>query len=128
MIETEALPTDWQCAFTDGEREAIADTTAANGGSGAGFRPHELLEAAFATCLSMSVRMAAAERGHRLDDVRTRVACDRSGERPTFAYAIEIVGVSGETAENLRDAVADCPVATTLTGDPAVERDPSLRE
>ena len=38
---------------------ASSDNTPDKGGKGAGFRPHELLEAALACCMNMSVRMYA---------------------------------------------------------------------
>jgi putative redox protein len=38
---------------------AIVDTTSGKGGYGDGFHPHELLEAALATCMNMTIRMYA---------------------------------------------------------------------
>lgn len=50
MIETESRSEPYATRFSDGVQEALADTTADKGGGGAGFRPHDLLEAALATC------------------------------------------------------------------------------
>jgi len=50
MIQASSQPERYRTAFTNGGQTALADTTADKGGGGAGFRPHELLEAALASC------------------------------------------------------------------------------
>jgi len=54
---SESIP--FQTRFSDGEHEGLADTTADKGGGNSGFRPHDLLAAAVASCINMTVRMYA---------------------------------------------------------------------
>lgn len=61
MIRASSLDVPYQTAFTNGTLEAVADVPVEKGGAGRGFGPHELLEAAFATCLTMTAQMYAAE-------------------------------------------------------------------
>jgi putative redox protein len=73
--------------FSDGRHEAIADVPLDKGGSGSGFRPHELLEAALATCVNMNVRMFAENHRIPLERVTTKVQLDRSvADETTFCY------------------------------------------
>lgn len=115
MIACSSESDPWGCRFTNGQFEAAADTTPDAGGHGAGFRPHELLEASLATCLNVSVRMVATERGHDVEEVTTAVDLDRTSDRTTFRYSVAIEGVDGAAEAAIRDAVAECPVHETLS-------------
>lgn len=117
MISCSAGDDRWACTVTNGSHEARADTTPEKGGAGAGFRPHELLEAALASCLNMSVRMAAVDADVGLADVTTIVDVRREADETVFEYAIELDGVTDREAEIVRSAVATCPVHETLTKD-----------
>jgi len=128
MIVAESEPARWQCTFSNGTVESTADTTGDHGGGETGIRPHELLEAALATCLNMTVRMAAAERGAELDGVTTTVDLDRDCEEPTVAYAIDIVGVEEQIEDDLRAVADGCPVHETLSAELEFEERPSLAE
>lgn len=56
MIRTKSESTAYRCEFTNGNEVSYSDTTAIKDGSQAGFRPHELLEAALANCLDLAPR------------------------------------------------------------------------
>ena len=116
MITTESQTAHFLTTFSNGGRQAPADVTAEYGGSGAGFRPHELLEAALATCVNMTVRMYAEAHGIVIGEVRTRVELDRSkpGET-TLRYGVEIDGATPEEKERLLRAAKACPVRKTLS-------------
>lgn len=63
MIRASENAVPYQTAFSNGTHTAVADVPMEKGGAGQGFGPHELLEAALATCLTMTVRMAAEHLG-----------------------------------------------------------------
>lgn len=121
MIESSSLEDPWQCTVSKDDLDIVADTTTDHGGSGEGIRPRELLEGALATCMNMTVRMAADRDGIDLDCVRTVVDLDRSGDRETFRYVIECEGVTESEAEQLRAAAEHCPVHGTLSEDVTFE-------
>ncbi|MFC6061039.1 OsmC family protein [Streptomyces ochraceiscleroticus] len=50
-------------AYPAGENEGLADTCKAGVGGSAGPRPHELLEAALTTCMTITARMALVDLG-----------------------------------------------------------------
>jgi len=82
-----------------------------------GFRPHELLEAALASCINISVRMEADEQGFPLEGVATEVELKRSIDGAVFRYSVEFEGELSEEQERvLREAASECPVHETLSG------------
>jgi putative redox protein len=88
MIEATALPVAWQVRFRAGEQEGRADTVKDGTGGSAGMRPHELLEASLATCMTMSARMALADLGVTLGEVRVRVHLEREPSATRFRYEL----------------------------------------
>jgi len=118
MIRASSLNVLYQTTFTNGSLEAVADVPVEKGGAGQGFGPHELLEAALATCLTMTVQMAATKHGIPLHAARCEVRIDRSmPERVTLRYALEFDGpLTDDQSAQLRDAASRCPVARTLSG------------
>src|SRR5947207_15419850 len=78
MIRSSSLDVAYRTAFTNGSHDAVADIPIEKGGAGKGFGPHELLEAAFATCLTMTVQMCAAKHGLPLQAAQCEVRIDRS--------------------------------------------------
>jgi putative redox protein len=85
-------------------------------GAGAGFRPHELLEAALASCIGITIRMVALERRLPLHDVRVAVELDRAQHRTVFRTRIGLDGPLAEKERALLLATARrCPVRKTLS-------------
>ncbi|MDD2901105.1 MAG: OsmC family protein [Syntrophales bacterium] len=102
--------------FSDGEHTALADTTREKGGSGGGFWPHNLLEAALATCINITVRKYAGKHGIPLTGASAKVQLDRSrpGEA-IFGYEVELEGnLTQAQRDALLEVAGDCPVKATL--------------
>ena len=95
----------------------MADTTSEKGGSGAGFRPHELLEAALACSINMTLRMFAENHSIPLTSVSTTVKLDGNYPDETiFNYALELTGPLSESDQQLlAEAARSCPVRQTLS-------------
>ena len=117
MIDTTMHGAPYLTGFTNGEHSAFADAPKHKGGLAAALGPHELLEAALATCISIAVRMRAADEGIALEDVDTRVHLDRTTEgTATFDCDVQITGaLSPEQRQLLLDAASNCPVRQTLS-------------
>jgi putative redox protein len=107
---------NYQTTFTDGIRSAISDTTLKSGGSDQGFHPHDLLEAAIATCMNMTVRIYAASNQIPLTGVVTRVTLDKSNPvEAVFRSEVELEGdLTEEQRAKLHRVAAGCPVRRTL--------------
>jgi putative redox protein len=116
MIRATSEPAPYQTRFSDGEHEGLADTTAEKGGQHSGFRPHDLLEAALASCINMTVRMYADRHGIPLRSVTVKVSLDRSHpEEVVFRYEVDVDGeLSPAQKERLSHAARACPVGRTL--------------
>ncbi|MGD0060708.1 MAG: OsmC family protein [Verrucomicrobiia bacterium] len=117
MIQAVNDATPYRVQFSDGRHSAYADTTQDKGGGESGFRPHELLEAALATCMNMAATAYASKHSIPLVRVVTEVSLDRSGsEQALFKYAVELTGdLTVEQREAIMTAVRTCPVRKTLS-------------
>lgn len=117
MIKTTSEQTSYQTRFTNGQDVSMSDTTSDKGGSGAGFRPHELLEAALASCMNMTLRMFAEKHSIPLKSVSTTVKLDRNNpDEVIFNYALEFTGLLSESdQQRLIEAAQSCPVRQTLS-------------
>ena len=119
MIVCRSDEAKYNAVFTNGTHETCADTTADKGGGNAGFRPHDLLEAALASCLNMSLRMCAEKNNIPFSEIRTRVALNRTvPEEVAFEYSFDVNGpLTKEQHELLQRAAESCPVRRTLSGE-----------
>jgi putative redox protein len=117
MIYSTSELVRYQTRFSDGAHHRISDTTADKGGSHSGFRPHDLLEAALASCVNMAVRMCADNHAIPLRSVTTRVSLDRSdADDVVFRYEVELDGeLTQEQKDKLSHAANACPVRRTLS-------------
>jgi len=119
MISARSSERPYLTELTNGIHEASADSAADKGGDGAGFRPHELLEASLASCMNIWIRMYADHQEISLERVATVVRLDRTRpERPAFEYEIDLEGSFSE-AERLKllEIAPTCPVRRTLSGE-----------
>lgn len=117
MIVTTSLTSDFTTEFSDGLHRALADTGQQNGGEDAGFHPHDLLEAAVATCINMTVRVYAKNHGLTLTSVKVIVRLDRTvPETAVFRSEVQVQGdnLTEEIVEKLRQIARKCPVSRTL--------------
>ncbi len=118
MIRTVSEKEAYKVTFSNGMIAASSDNTPDKGGKGAGFRPHELLEAALACCMNMSVRMYAESHSLRVENVSTTVEIDRSEPgKARFRYSLELEGVLSESEkQEIFEMLQTCPVRQTLSG------------
>ncbi len=117
MISATSGRQNYVTLFTNGSAQAESDTTSDKGGQGIGFRPHELLEAALANCMNMTLRMAAEKYGIPLAGVSVVVSLNRQHpETKRFEYRVEFPGsLSDAEKRKLLSAVERCPVRRTLS-------------
>jgi len=117
MITTSSETTPYRTSFSNGVHQAIADVTAKDGGQSSGFGPHDLLEAALATCVNITVRMYADSHSIPLRGVTTKVGITQPqpGE-VLFYYDVAFDGdLTPEQKEKLIHAAHACPVHKTLS-------------
>jgi putative redox protein len=117
MITAKSEQTGFLVRISNGKQEAPADAGLDKGGTGQGFRPHELLEAALASCMNMHVRMYAAEHSLPLTAVFTTVTLDRGHPQETvFHYDITLEGpLTDAQRKQVLASALDCPVRKTLS-------------
>ena len=114
-VDARAMPDKWQVRYTAGENDGVADTLKSGVGGSAGLRPHELLEAALATCMTITARMELSD--HDLDDtdVAVTVTIDRTDETSCFRYALTLPAALEPQRAAIMARLEHSPVRTTLT-------------
>lgn len=117
MISSENRVQKYVTLLSNGTYMTQADTTREKGAQGLGFRPHELLEAALASCMNMSLRMHAQKLGLSLSKVEVRVTLNRNEDAySTFEYDVALdETLLPEERRLLLDALEHSPVRTTLS-------------
>jgi putative redox protein len=117
MVETTSKPIRYQTQISNGTHSALSDTTRNKGGSESGFRPHDLLEAALASCMNITLRIYADQYGLALAGVTTSVQLDRSNpEETVFEYEITLQGpLSEQDRARLLSVAANGPLRKTLS-------------
>jgi len=117
MIKTTSEQPAYRTSFTNGQHVALSDATRDKGGNDSGFRPHELLEAALASCMNIWLRIFAEKHAIALVSVSTTVTLDRSKpDEVIFNYSLDLSGSLSESdRERLANAVHACPVKQTLS-------------
>ena len=104
--------------FSNGKGAGFADASEEQGGTGISFRPHDLLEAALATCINITLRMYAEKHGLPLEDVSTVVNLDHgTGAETVFRYEVELKGrdLTNEQRGKLLEIARSCSVRRSLS-------------
>ncbi len=116
IISTSEDPT-YLTNLWNGAVSVSSDVTEEKGGSGNYFRPHDLLEAAYASCLNITTRMVLDSLKLPYEEVRVTVELDRQDEAKTvFTSQIEIVGdIDEATKQRVLRLALNCPVKKTLS-------------
>ncbi len=115
MIEATALPAPWQVSFRAGDHEGRADTVKDGAGGSTGMRPHELLAASLATCMTISARMALADLGVTDGEVRVRVHLEREESATRFRYELILDPALEPCRPAVLERVERSPVRATLS-------------
>ena len=103
--------------LTIGPHLLLADTSAANGGDDLGPDPHELLDAALASCTALTLALYARRKGMKLADIEIEVDHDESEGVYRMRRDVRLVGdLSADDRARLLDIANRCPVHRTLSG------------
>jgi putative redox protein len=116
MVKTKSTQNDFHCELTNEKMMIDSDAPIFKGGQGNGFRPHELLESALATCINISIRMIAKKSNINIDKVETQVEVEKTDEKTTFKYKIVLDDKLNEKDKDFFMNIIDqCAVKQTLT-------------
>lgn len=96
-----------------------ADVSTATGGQDSAPGPHDLFDAALATCKAMTAMWYAKRHGIPLERVETHVESDDSHERSgvyRLVVRVELHGpLSDEQRTQIHRAIAACPIHKLMT-------------
>jgi putative redox protein len=117
MITATSELTPYRTKLSSGTHESIADVGAKDGSAAAGFAPHDLLEAALAACMNITVRMYADHHSIPLRGVTTKVGLTHPQPNEVLFYCeVSFEGdLTAEQKEKLAHAANACPVRKTLS-------------
>jgi len=117
MARAVALGQPWTVEVSAGGHSVHADTVKAGVGGSTGMRPHDLLEAAVASCMAITARMALADLGAAQAPVEVRVDLVRGEGRAEFRYEVILDPAMDVHREAVMARVAGSPVRRTLGGE-----------
>ena len=103
-------------ALTGENLSLTADVGVQSGGSGEYPGPHALLQAAFACCMDMTVRMVMDYRNIPYDEVTVSVDLDEdTAGKAIYRYRVDSTGdMDDETKISVIKKATNCPVRKTL--------------
>lgn len=116
MMKLKSMDAHFQCRL-ETDNKIIVDTSQKNGGTGLCLQPFELMEAAVAACMNITVRARAERAGITINNVQTAVQMNWSEEgKLIFEYDYSIMGDFNSEAQNLlTDAINGCMLRQLLT-------------
>ncbi len=101
------------------EHAFMTDGSVAEGGTDAGPSPHDLYDAALASCKAVTVMWYARKKGIPVDDIHTVVERDDSQERASVYKLSTTLRISGALTDaqldELGKVAAKCPVHKLMT-------------
>ena len=104
-----------QEVLIDGRHRLVTDEPAELGGTDTGPAPHELLPAALAACVAVTMRMYARTKGWALGELGVDVVYDNKSTPRQFDVTINLPdGVSPEQVRRLMRAAETCPVRRSI--------------
>jgi putative redox protein len=104
-----------QDVLIDGRHRLVTDEPERLGGTNAGPAPHELLPAALAACIGVTLSKYADTKGWDLGDIDVDVAYDNRATPREFDVAIRVSRpLSDEQLTRLDKVAAACPVRRSL--------------
>jgi putative redox protein len=100
-----------------GPHVLIADTSADNGGDDLGPDPHELLDAALASCTALTLTLYARRKGMNLIDIEVEVDHVENDGVYRMRRELRLVGeLSADERLKLLEIANRCPLHRTLSG------------
>jgi len=100
-----------------GSHVLLSDSAQAAGGDDLGPSPHELLDAALASCTALTLMLYAQRKGWVLEGVDARVSHDEVDGVYRMRRDIRLVGrLAPDERERLLEIANRCPVHRTLLG------------
>lgn len=105
--------------LTIGAHTLVTDVSVAEGGEDAGPSPHDLYDAALASCKALTVMWYARKKGIPVKDIQTEVTSDNSEERKGTYRLSAKLRISGDLTDaqlaELAAVAEKCPVHKLMT-------------
>jgi len=100
-----------------GAHALLSDVAQAAGGDDLGPNPHELLDAALASCTALTLMLYARRKGWALEGVEAEVSHLEADGVYRMRRDIRLLGrLAPDEREHLLEIADKCPVSRTLTG------------
>ncbi len=116
MVESSSRQERYGVVFRAREHEGRADTLKNGAGGNSGMRPHELLEAALASCMTITARMAAEDLGIAAGEITVEVELERGANASVFHCRVRLPpALSQAHVDAIGARVESSPVRRTLS-------------
>ncbi len=116
MVTSKSTNRKFGCSTNKNGFEIISDATIEKGGQDKGFRPHEILESAYASCLNMYTQMQCEKLGVSFHNISVKVNLIRLENKTIFNYTVKFAdNITESQKEIILKTIEDCPVRKTLS-------------
>lgn len=127
MITATLHETAYQTVVSNGTSAFVVDSEKDGRGGATGLRPPELLEAALAACVNLTLRISADKMGIPLRRLKTTVRMESDQARTVLHLDVDMDDdLAPRERERLLDKLQLCPVSRVL-GQPVVIAGPHQR-
>jgi putative redox protein len=106
--------TSRQDVLIDGRHHLVTDEPEALGGTDCGPAPHELLPAALASCISLTLETYAQTKGWDVGEVTVDVVYDNKSSPRRFDISVGVGDVDETQLARLETVAAACPLRRAL--------------
>lgn len=104
-----------RCEVDVGGRTVVADEPEALGGTDSAPTPQQLVAAALASCVTITIQMYAQRKEWDLSAVRVDVGYDPTAREPAYEVTVHLPDhLDGEQRERVMRVAAKCPVHRAL--------------
>lgn len=117
MMTATGQEPDFKTVLSSGRHQILADMKLEKGGQDVAMGPHEILEAAMAACMSITLRMAGQKHEIPLGQTRVTVELDRSDDEiARFRYQVHFDAVvPQDQRQRLIEVLGRCPLSKTIS-------------
>ncbi len=116
MVTCKSINRKFGCSTKENGFEIISDATIEKGGLGLGFRPHEILESAYASCLNMFTQMQCEKIGISFHNISVKVNLTRLDNKTIFNYSVKFSeNITEGQKKIIIKSIEESPVRKTLS-------------
>lgn len=107
--------------LTNGKHNIVSDVDSSQGGTDEGLNPHELIEAALASCTSLTLELYAKRKEWDIGQLNVAVKIIKEGPDSMITREISFGDIPSEQRVKLLEIASKCPIHKLLISNIKIE-------